>query len=648
MKKMISILFIILLVPFLVIAQEAAPAETPKEESNEPESFFNDLISTLNTGNESSEEVAKPAEGLPTPDPTPELPAPEEPVPAPLKTEAPLPEPAVLNPEISGEKEATPTKDQVVNPLQDSPVFPQNDSPTPTDVPTVAPEPVASPDIVIGKKGGDDNKKKKEKKEKVKKEREKKDYVPYIEPPEAKSKSQKKYIKGLEKGPKSRMKLVTLDPADHVFSRKFRSPELAIYNPANLGVRAERTNTFSIIPINTLELDLKTSTRPFVFMEEFLSTGELLTPEREDSMIAMLGPNGLELPLDINMPTVVNVKMGLLGGSIYANAGLFIQERSRIPGDFFGIILDGATFDNPYQMDDDLGINLNAYAKGSVGYGTFYELPSVFGELRFGATFNAYTGAFTSVNITELELAPSMEGVSVNATVQAMGPIDTLSLFGPEGFAFSLVDDPMTIPNFTFGYDFGLGWRIKLNRILPVIPKFLKNYIDLQVGVEDLGASISMNHAYIREISYNMEVDDLVGTFTDGFDLDSMMVLEETIVASDSTISMPLGAKLNMGITYQPIPQLLLKGGFTSFLSEGLNSNTGQNYFYGAEIYPVPSFCIHGAVTQKGDYRFSEVGFKLYSESSEFGLKLRVYDLDFSFTENVSGAGLQFNWVRYF
>ncbi|MCK4530872.1 MAG: hypothetical protein KAU44_06810, partial [Candidatus Marinimicrobia bacterium] len=420
------------------------------------------------------------------------------------------------------------------------------DTPIPvTPIQKVVPDNIPIQNIVIGIPSESD-KKKKEKKEKVKKEREKKEIVPYIEVPDPKSKSQKKYVKQMEKLPKSRMRLITLDQADIIHGRQYRSPEYAIQNPANLGVRSEFGNSFSIIPINTMDIDLKTSTRPFVFMEEYLSTGELLTPAREDSMIAMLGPNGLELPLDISMPTVVNLKMSLLGGSIFANAGLFIQERSRIPGEFFGIILDGATFDNPFQMNENLGININAYAKASAGYGTFFELPSVLGELRFGATFNAYTGAFTSVNVTNLELVPSTEGVIVQGTLEAMAPLDTLSLFGSEGFQFSLVDDLMGIPGFTFGYDFGLAWRFKLNRLLPIAPKFLKNYFDFQIGIEDLGASITMNHAYMREINFEMEMDDLLETFSGGFDLDSMMVLDETLIYEDSSITQPLGTKLNM------------------------------------------------------------------------------------------------------
>ncbi|MDZ7821786.1 MAG: hypothetical protein U5N26_08250 [Candidatus Marinimicrobia bacterium] len=63
-------------------------------------------------------------------------------------------------------------------------------------------------------------------------------------------------------------------------------------------------------------------------------------------------------------------------GSLYANSGLYIKEHSHIPADFFDIIFEGATFDNPYQMNDPLGIDISAYLKNTVGYGAFYELPS--------------------------------------------------------------------------------------------------------------------------------------------------------------------------------------------------------------------------------------------------------------------------------
>jgi hypothetical protein len=655
MKRILSLLIIVLIVPFLVFAQETTSVSLEPVETPQPESFFNDLIKTLNPTVDSTKKAPIKTEELPVPEPI-QLEEKLEPVEQDKfdkeKSDIPVPEQATPNPGINLGTTTTPLPSQTLTPLQvpvkdEATPLPAESTPLPVSGTQVAPQQIPTQDIVIGTPGESD-KKKKEKKEKVKKEREKKEIVPYIEVPDPKSKSQKKYVKQMEKLPKSRMRLITLDQADIIHGRQYRSPEYAIQNPANLGVRSEFGNSFSIIPINTMDIDLKTSTRPFVFMEEYLSTGELLTPAREDSMIAMLGPNGLELPLDISMPTVVNLKMSLLGGSIFANAGLFIQERSRIPGEFFGIILDGATFDDPFEMNENLGVNINAYAKASAGYGTFLELPSVFGELRFGATFNAYTGAFTSINVTNLELVPSTEGVSVQGTLEAMGPLDTLSIFGSEGFQFSLVDDLMGIPGFTFGYDFGLAWRFKLNRILPIVPKFLKNYFDFQIGIEDLGASITMNHAYMREINFEMEMDDLLETFSGGFDLDSMMVLNETLIYEDSTITQPLGTKLNMSLSYQPIPQLILKGGMTNFLTEGLNSNTGQNYFYGVEVYPVSSLCLFGTVTQKGNFRYSEAGFKLLSNKTEFGLKLRVYDLDFSLTENVSGAGLKLNWARYF
>ncbi|MBN2781191.1 MAG: hypothetical protein JXR21_04440, partial [Candidatus Marinimicrobia bacterium] len=325
------------------------------------------------------------------------------------------------------------------------------------------------------------------------------------------------------------------------------------------------------------------------------------------------------------------------------------REHSHIPGEFFNILFDGATFDEPFQMTEDLGVNLTAYAKGSAGYGTFIELPSFLGELRFGAAVNAYAGAFSHINITNLELVPTSENVTLQGTMEVMTFADTLSLFGEDGFQFHMVEDYLGIPQISMGYDFGLAWRFKLNRILPIMPKFIKNYIDIQVGVEDFLASISMNHAYLREISFEMDAGDLLTTFGgEGFSLDSMMVLSETLVYADSTISRPLGAKFHADLNYQLIPQLTLKGGWSTYITDGINAGTGPNYYYGAEIFPISSLSIFATAYQKNTLSYWDAGIRLYSEKSEFGLKARIYEPNFSLTENVSGVGIQLNWARYF
>ena len=514
-----------------------------------------------------------------------------------------------------------------------------------SDTPTPAITPAPAKTITIGKPPVE----KKEEKERVKKEKEAREIVPYIIEPNPKSRAQKKYVKQMEKAPKSRMRLITLDQADIIHGRRFRGVEAALMNPANLGTRSEFSNSFSIIPFNSMTINANTSTRPFVLLEDYFSTGELLSEAAEDSLIAMLGPNGLEVPIDINMPNMVSFKIAALFGAFYVNSGLFIHEDSHIPADFFDILFDGATFDNPYQMNDDLGININAYMKNSVGYGSFVELPSVFGEIRFGASYNIYAGVFSHMNITNLELVPTPEGVTMQGTMEVMTIADTLSLFGDEGLNFHIVDDYMGIPSFTMGYDFGFAWRFKLNRVLPFAPKILKNYFDFQVGIEDLGASVAMNHAYMREITFEASAGDLLATFSgDDFSLDSIMVVEETLVYADSTISQPLGTKLNLNIHYQPISQIMLKFGWSTYITDGLNASDTPNMYYGVDIYPISSLSIHASLLQKNAIRFWEAGIKLYSTNSEFGLKARIYDLDLSITENFSGAGITFNWARYF
>lgn len=617
MKRLPIFIILLIFVPLFAFSQE--------ESSNEPETYFQELIKNLNPKGDTlatesyKDSVMKTEAPLPAADSLTSESIPEES--EENTAEKTAPQPAMFTPQPAP---ATPLKDTLPGESvtsNDSTALPQPETP-------VAETP-----------------------KKVKKEREPREpreYMPFIEPAVAMNRSQTKYLKPLEKAPERRMRLITFDQADIIHGRKYRSVEAALDNPSNLGVRSEYFGTFSIIPINTIDINVNTSTRPFVLLEEYFSTGELLSEAAEDSLIDMLGPNGLELPLDISFPTLFSLKMAPVFGSFYLNSGLFIKERSRIPSSFFDIIFEGATFDDPYQMTDPLGVNLNLYLKNSLGFGSYMELPDPFGEIRFGAAANVYAGAFASVNITDLELVPAMENTRLEGSMEVLSFADTLNLFGEEGFRFHIVDDYMGIPKITYGADIGLAWRFKLNRILPFAPGILKNYFDLRVGVEDLGASIAMNHAYLREIHFQAEAGDLLETFGGEFSLDSIMVMEENLISADSTVSMPLGSKLKISLDYQPIPQLLLKGSWSTYITDGLNATAAPNYSYGVEIYPVSSLCIHGSVTQKSYMRYWEAGLKLYGMKSELGLKARLYDLDFSLTENVSGAGIMLNWARYF
>lgn len=622
MKRLITIsLILALFIPFLLLAQES---------SANPESYFNDLIKTLKAEEEKTVDKKE--------EPKPDIPKPE----------------SILGIEEKAQELKEEAPKTVENP---APALPAS---LPAPVELIAPAPVASPNIILAKSTPEKSKKVKDKKNKkgneaasVENGDEKRLFQPYIAVPTPKSRSQKIYIKKLEKKDASRMRLITLDNADIVYSRSNRPLRKSFDNPANLGIRSEYTNSLSIIPFNTIDIDAKTSFKPFVFIEDYLSTGELLTPEREDSLIASLGENGLELPIDISIPTVLGVKFNLLGGSVSPNIGLYVQERMKIPTDFFSIIFDGTTITDPFQMTEDLGVDLTAYFKGSLGYGTYIELPAFLGELRFGGSVNAYAGAFSSINISELSLIPNSESTKIQGTVEVLSFMDTLNFIAPTGgfdLDFNLEDEYLTIPSITLGYDVGLAWRFKLNRLIPIFPKFFKNYVDVQVGVQDLGAKITMNHAYIRQVNFEAEAGDLIDMFAgdNPVDLSSLMVLEETMVAADTTITRPLGTKFNIAINYQPISLIMLKGSYSQYITEGLNSNTGLNYSYGAELFPFRSLALYGSVNQKGQYRFSEAGFRIQGMSSEFGLTLRVYDLDFSLTENLSGAGLKLYWARYF
>ncbi|MDZ7821785.1 MAG: hypothetical protein U5N26_08245 [Candidatus Marinimicrobia bacterium] len=271
MRRLITCIFIIL-IPFAAFPQEEEPGK-------QPETFFNELVRSLSadsTRDTTSDMAAEPSDTLSSA-------APEDPA-----------------ADTTALTNAKTEKDSSLEVTES----PGEDMKTATAIDDTS----SRSEEAITEKPQPSETAKKEKTEKVKKrESEPREFAPYIEDPDPRTRSQKKYVNKMEKAPNRNMRLITLDQADIIHSRKFRSVDAALANPANLGTRSEFYNSFSIIPVNTLSLDINTSTRPFVLLNEYFTTGELLTEAAEDSLISMLGPNGLEIPVGLELPTLFNL-----------------------------------------------------------------------------------------------------------------------------------------------------------------------------------------------------------------------------------------------------------------------------------------------------------------------------------------------------
>lgn len=653
--KRILILTLILLLPIMAIAQEEASTQN----------FLQELVNVLNTDSSKASDKAKEEAAK-------KLDSALSPIVDKLEDEAgkaiksgakkaanilPAPSmPAVSKPAVT-QKSASP-KLAV-------PALPKTaDSKAKAASKSVTPDlnaPILSPNISIGSKSGSDSKTKKGLFNRKKKSEEESDplaaseeengekdrlFKPYIIPAEnPKNKTQRKYLKTLDKMPNRRQRLVTFDKGDIIFGRHYRSVLHGIENPSNLGVRTEKMNSFSIIPINTLDLDVKSSTAPLELLENYFSTSQTL----DSNFVNDLGVGGFSLPVSLSLPTLLNVKLSGVFGTLSLNSGLFVSEDFLLPASLFDIIFEGATFDDPYEMTADLGLNVAAYLKNTVGYGSFIDLPRPFGELRFGGNVNVYAGAFASAELTQLELTPTTEGTTVSATATVSTLADSLNLLGDGGFYYGIPSDYMSIPQFTFGYDAGVAWRLKLNRILPIMPNVLKNYIDVQVGVQDIGASLKMNHGITKEITFEAQVGDVLSlVMGDSLDVNELMDIEERVVSQDTTLTRPIASKMTFGFSYQPIDMIMVTANFKQTLSEGIGASETLEYKYGLYVYPTTSFAVYAGLQKEQQYESWDLGLIGSGMNSEISLILKVYNTPFDLDSGLSGAGLRLNWARYF
>lgn len=655
--KRILILTLVLLLPIMAIAQEEASTQN----------FLQELVNVLNTDSSKAnekvkEEAAKKLDSALSPIvdkledeagkaiksgakkaanilPAPSMPALSKPAVSPKTTSSKLAVPALPKTADSKAKAASKSVAQDLS------------------------APVLSPNISIGSKSGSDskakkglfNRKKKGKEEEIdpladsqeKNGEEDRLFKPYIIPAEnPKNKTQRNYLKTMNKMPDRRQRLVTFDNSDIIFGRHYRSVLHGIENPSNLGVRTEKMNSFSILPINTIDLDVKSSTPPLELLENYFSGGGQTL---DSNFVNDLGDGGFSLPISVSLPTILNIKLSGVFGTLSLNSGLFVSEDFLLPASFFGIIFEGATFDDPYEMTSDLGLNAAAYLKNTVGYGSFIDLPRPFGELRFGGNVNVYAGAFASAELTQLELTPTTEGTTVQATATVSTLADSLNLIDENGFHYGLPTDYMSIPQFTYGFDAGLAWRFKLNRILPIMPNILKNYIDVQVGVQDIGASLQMNHGITKEITFEAEVGDVLSLFMgDSLDVNELMEIDERVVSQDTTLTRPIASKLTFGFTYQPLDMIMVTANFKQTLSDGIGASEALEYKYGLYVYPTPSFGVYAGLQKEQQYESWDVGLMANSMKSEISLIVKVYNTPFDLDSGLSGAGLRLNWARYF
>ncbi|MEA1986933.1 MAG: hypothetical protein U9N76_05545, partial [Candidatus Marinimicrobia bacterium] len=500
------------------------------------------------------------------------------------------------------------------------------------------------------------------------------------------NKREERYLRRLRRKRENRQRLITLDKSDITFSRQNRTPEATLQNPANLGIKAEALGNFSLIfsPWPNIGLDVYNSSFSINTVNTYFNDGRTLTQSELDEFVSLFKTSGLGVYSNVEIPTIFSLKLPMIFTTFHLNTGFFVNAKGVLPGEvlaipFQGNRTPGLSFDNPLT-DAKSDFEANVYLKNTIGVGSFAPIPDIkiskkntsigVPDIRFGLNINLYSGLFANIQGRNITISVDEEtGDSFGMDLIITAPLDSLSIMAGDTLSdltiappeFNNPSDVLDFIHFSPGIDFGVGMRFALNDYIPLdIPKFFKNELDVQLSFRDIGAKIKVNNMMQKKISVE-------GNYLDplNIDMDSMLVVSETTIDSNATITKNIASKMDMIFTYQPIDQIYLQSGFTAFIGEGIGHEVKSRLFFDVKLFPAKWFFLNYRVERIEYNKHFKTGFGFCSRSWDMAFYLHgvnqiflvgydnwsfedIKPSDFSAGENMRGLGISFKSNWYF
>ncbi len=423
------------------------------------------------------------------------------------------------------------------------------------------------------------------------------------------------------------------DRAYIIFSRIYRRPTYAISNPANIGVKSQTLFALSLpgLPFPNIGLSLQNNSFNLSTLNTYFNDGRLLTPEELSNFVNLFYDDGLTLNGNLSLPTLLGFRFPVGYGSMFINTGLKVETDGTLPGEVLAIPFKGIHFDEPVYTEN-LKMVVGTYLKTNMGYGTDIRLAGI-GDLRVGAGVNLYTGSFATIDTKHLQILSTPDSVTVSGSAYA-------SYLDVENPNF----DPASVASVQPGYDIGVGLHLRLGELLPW-SELRYNDLDIQVGVQDIGATLSSGEMVKKHYSMAGSVADLQVLQTSD-NLDSLLNMQEIVLDSGFVDKYNISTKMNLTATYQPLSFLLLEAGMTTFLTNGLGYDDAPHWKLNAWLFPAKWFNVTVGVQQGYARQMTyNSGFALIGKHYEFGLDTYLIG---GMGDQVSGLGVRITNNLYF
>jgi len=396
------------------------------------------------------------------------------------------------------------------------------------------------------------------------------------------------------------------DKAYVVFSRLHRKADYALMNPANIGVKSRTLWGLGLpgVPFPNLGLSVQNSSFSIGTINTYFNDGRLLTEEELDEFVGLFYEDGLNLKLNVSLPSLFTLRFPVGYGSAFINTGVVVEQDGTLPGEVLAIPFKGIRFNDPIYTEN-LDMVIGTYLKTNVGYGTNIPI-SEYGNLRVGASMNFYAGSFASVNTKHMSIVSTPDSISISGNA-----ITTMVDYGDP--------DPGEIISFSPGFDVGVGFHFRLGEMLGLFDNF-SNDLDVQIGLQDLNAKLSSGDMIRKYYSISGSLSSLDDA-SDSDALDSLLIQEEFVEDSAYVDEYDIASRANIMLSYQPFSFLMLQAGATSFLTEGLGYDENLHYSMKAHLFPLTWLNLNAGLQKTyNDQMFYSAGIGFLFNVYEFSL----------------------------
>jgi len=418
---------------------------------------------------------------------------------------------------------------------------------------------------------------------------------------------------------------------DIVYKRTLRQPAALQGNPANLGIDHESMVSLSLIaPMVNMDFQLSNGAVTVGNYNDFVSR-DMLTFEDQEYFAGLFEENGLPLYSQISLPTLFALRVG----PVFFNTGAHVGVSGTLPGEilvipFLGNQAPGFSFGNPIN-NMETSAEVYAYIRNSLGVGhtisRYIPIVQDIVDIRVGLAVNAYLGGFSLADAHDVV-------IGVDET--------TIQTAGTATYSFVNPDADIEVPGPTFGFDFGVG--AKLKDFLPI--PIMANRLDVQLSFLDLGATINSSNMIKKEYRWDAEVEDPVGTFSEeDLDVDSLLNATHTTLDSNFVMTENLASRMKLDLTWQPISVLMVRTGLTAFLNEGLGYEESPRTYLELDVFPLKWLMLNMGTgfTNGNGYLKTGIGFN----TRIWDMGIYTYSLGSAgFTDNIRGFGFKLvnNW----